>query len=228
MSRRQLLREASMGFGSIALATMLHERAKAESAGQPRPTHFAPKARSVIFLFMDGGVSQVDSFDPKPRLQKEHGQKPKFKTDATVFNAKGNLMASPWEFKRYGELPAPRNVCRPSLRDPVDDGVFGKSPQRRLRHPHRSRPPGMAQHGGVGIVRPGKPQRKPAELRRAERRDHAERRRAQLRQRVSAVEPIGLGVHEQISRAEVTWPGGERSQIEGPLEAGYRYRIERR
>ncbi len=115
MSRRQLLREASMGFGSIALATMLHERAKAESAGQPRPTHFAPKARSVIFLFMDGGVSQVDSFDPKPRLQKEHGQKPKFKTDATVFNAKGNLMASPWEFKRYGESGIPISDLFPHL-----------------------------------------------------------------------------------------------------------------
>ena len=107
MTRRRHLREASLGFGSIALTTMLHEQALGETAGQARPTHFAPKAKTVIFLFMDGGVSQVDSFDPKPRLDKEHGKKPTFKTDATVFNAKGNLMASPWKFKRYGESGIP-------------------------------------------------------------------------------------------------------------------------
>ncbi|MCA9217413.1 MAG: DUF1501 domain-containing protein, partial [Planctomycetales bacterium] len=57
LDRRQLLRHASMGFGSVALCGMLHEQSSAS-------THFPAKAKSVIFLFMDGGVSQVDSFDP--------------------------------------------------------------------------------------------------------------------------------------------------------------------
>lgn len=54
---------------------------------------------SIIFLYMDGGVSQVDSFDPKPRLEKENGADPykKFSVDFTQFNAIGKLMKSPWE-----------------------------------------------------------------------------------------------------------------------------------
>ena len=72
---------------------------------RPRPSHFVPRARSVIFLYMDGGVSQVDSFDPKPRLAREHGENPhdKFTVDATQFNSIGKILKSPWGFKRYGE-----------------------------------------------------------------------------------------------------------------------------
>lgn len=120
ISRRRLLRDASMGFGGLALCAMLHEQAQA--AGQLSPKqHFRPKAERVIFFFMDGGVSQVDSFDPKPLLDKEHGQKPKFKTDATVFNAKGNLMASPWKFRRYGESGLPVSDLFPNIGSCADD-----------------------------------------------------------------------------------------------------------
>jgi hypothetical protein len=66
-------------------------------------THFAPRARSVILLFMDGGVSQVDSFDPKPRLRAEHGQPFRPKMDATQFDNVGAVLASPWEFQRHGK-----------------------------------------------------------------------------------------------------------------------------
>ena len=127
MTRREMLRHASMGFGQIALAGMLHEQARAEKtasgAGSPGSglPHFPPKARSVIFLFMDGGVSQVDSFDPKPRLDKENGQKPKFKTDPTVFNAKGNLLASPWKFKQYGVSGIPISDLFPHLGTVADE-----------------------------------------------------------------------------------------------------------
>ena len=126
MSRRRLLREASVGFGSAALAALLNDQAMAErkpgTSGEevPRP-HFLPKAKSVIFLFMDGGVSQVDSFDPKPRLERENGQKPKFKIDATVFNSLGNILASPWKFKRHGDSGVPISELFPHLGEHADE-----------------------------------------------------------------------------------------------------------
>ena len=118
VSRRQLLREASMGFGGVALCGMLAEQSL---AARKTMSHFRPKAKSVIFMFMDGGVSQVDSFDPKSQLDKEHGQKPKFKTDATVFNAKGNLMKSPWKFKNCGESGLPISDLFPYVRKHADE-----------------------------------------------------------------------------------------------------------
>lgn len=125
ITRRELLRKASMGFGGVALSAMLHEEATAADAQASRTAlegvHFPAKAKSVIFLFMDGGVSQVDSFDPKPLLDKENGQKPKFKTDATVFNNKGNLMASPWKFKQYGESGTPISDLFPHLGSVADE-----------------------------------------------------------------------------------------------------------
>ena len=105
--RRQFLSRGAMGFGGLALASLLQGRSPAASPWLPRPPHFAPRARSVIFLYMDGGVSQVDSFDPKPRLARENGQRPKFEIDATVFNSNGNILRSPWEFKRHGESGIP-------------------------------------------------------------------------------------------------------------------------
>ena len=127
MSRRRLLREASMGFGALAFSGLMDREATAAAAarsGSPlaaRPSHFPAKARSVIFLYMDGGVSQVDSFDPKPRLAKEHGQKPKFKVDATVFNNNGNILASPWEFKQHGQSGIPISSLFPHIAKHADE-----------------------------------------------------------------------------------------------------------
>jgi hypothetical protein len=72
---------------------------------------------------MDGGVSQVDSFDPKPRLTKEHGQDPKkkFKVDATQFDNVGKILKSPWEFKKYGECGMPVSELFPHIANCVDD-----------------------------------------------------------------------------------------------------------
>ena len=58
-----------------------------------------PKVRSIIFLYMDGGVSQMDSFDPKPRLEREHGQPFKMKIEATQFDNNGSTLKSPWKFR---------------------------------------------------------------------------------------------------------------------------------
>jgi len=116
MNRRKMLTLASNGFGSLALYSLLGAMPIGQSliardnktgifnSVSAKP-HFSPKAKSVIFLYMDGGVSQVDSFDPKPRLAKENGDNPydKFKVDATQFNNIGSIMKSPWSFKQYGE-----------------------------------------------------------------------------------------------------------------------------
>lgn len=109
MSRREMLATAANGFGAVALAALLGEEARADSAGKsldpltPKSPHYAPRATSVIFLYMDGGVSQVDTFDPKPRLAKENGQPFKGPIQASQFNNVGNVLKSPWEFKRYGQ-----------------------------------------------------------------------------------------------------------------------------
>lgn len=95
ISRRQLLRNGAHGFGWLALNALL------AGARGARP-HFKPAARSVILLFMDGGVSHVDSFDPKPLLAKENGRPFKMRIDATQFDSIGNVLASPWSFKRCG------------------------------------------------------------------------------------------------------------------------------
>lgn len=111
-----------MGFGTLALSGLMQQDLLAKrSPLYPRTPHFAPKAQSVIFLYMDGGVSQVDSFDPKPQLAKENGQPPRFQVDATVFNNNGNLLKSPWEFKRYGESGIPISDLFPNIGSCADD-----------------------------------------------------------------------------------------------------------
>lgn len=113
INRREMLTMARNGFGSLALYSMFSgfasgqggmRKALSSKLLDPIPNYTA-KAKSIIFLYMDGGVSQVDSFDPKPRLTKENGANPndKFKVDATQFNSIGKIMKSPWDFKQYGE-----------------------------------------------------------------------------------------------------------------------------
>jgi len=100
-----MLKRSSVGFGAVALDALFASEAGAEVKGplDPRKPHFAGKAKSVIFLYMDGGVSQVDSFDPKPRLNKEHGKRFSMKMEATQFNNIGTVYRSHWGFKRYGK-----------------------------------------------------------------------------------------------------------------------------
>ena len=119
---------------------------RVEPAGA-RPPHFPAKARSVIFLFMDGGPSQVDTFDPKPRLDREHGQPIKVKTHPTQFNNVGNVLALPLEVPplRRERHPGQRPVSarRPVRRRPGDRPLDGlellRAHQRQLLHAHRQR-----------------------------------------------------------------------------------------
>jgi hypothetical protein len=136
MSRREMLEVCRCGFGSLALAglfgNLFSSCAGDSKGGQALMDHlsgnakapgFVPKARNIIFLYMDGGVSQVDSFDPKPRLARENGEDPakKFKVDATQFNNVGKILKSPWSFKKYGESGIDVSELFPHIATCVDD-----------------------------------------------------------------------------------------------------------
>src|SRR5438128_7144409 len=109
LTRRQMLLQCANGFGALALTSLLGESAygdvlrEEKSPFTPRPPQFHPKATSVIFLFMDGGPSQVDTFDPKPRLAKEHGKPIQTKVEPTQFNNVGTVMQCLWPFKQRGK-----------------------------------------------------------------------------------------------------------------------------
>src|SRR5512147_2017945 len=87
----------------------------------PRAPHFKPRARSVIFLFMDGGVSHIDSFDPKPRVQKESGQPLPLARPKLVRAESSLLFGSPFEFRRYGQSGAEVSNLFPRVAECADD-----------------------------------------------------------------------------------------------------------
>lgn len=104
-NRRELLRTIGAGFGAMSMNALMAAPPASTAGGDgmlmPRPPHFPAKAKHVIFLFLNGGPSQVDTFDPKPMLTKYHG------TLAPTGNLKterktGTLLKSPFEFKRFG------------------------------------------------------------------------------------------------------------------------------
>ena len=128
LSRREWLFRSAAGFGGVALASLLTEQARAD--GVLTKLHHEPKAKAVIFLYMDGGPSQVDTFDYKPVLEKFNGQDPKKvlgKLEPTQFDNVGKVMASPWKFKQYGESGAWVSDLFPHVAKCVDDLAFVKS-----------------------------------------------------------------------------------------------------
>jgi len=125
VSRRELLLRAAGGFGSLALYSLLADerplRAVSTDPLAPRPTHHEPKAKRVIFLYMTGGVSHVDSFDPKPALAAGHGKQ------ITVDNWQGKIgqfaryLKKPnWEFRPGGQSGIEVSDLFPHMRDVVD------------------------------------------------------------------------------------------------------------
>lgn len=123
-TRREMLAECGMGFGIVALAAAFGESQGAAATGSspfaPRPSHFPARARNVIFLYMDGGPSQVDTFDPKPRLDRDHGKPFPMKIEPTQFDNVGNTLASPWKFRQYGESGIPVSDLFPNIAQHVD------------------------------------------------------------------------------------------------------------
>jgi Protein of unknown function (DUF1501) len=128
-SRRQFLSRATNGFGLAALSGLLQDKAFGAPSDPmtPKAGHHKAAAKSVIFLFMDGGPSQMDTFDPKPRLDREHGQPIKTKVEPTQFNNVGTVLKSPWKFRPYGKSGIPVSDLFPNVGQCVDDMAIVRS-----------------------------------------------------------------------------------------------------
>src|SRR4051812_7871872 len=103
-SRRHMLQRMGTGMGVLGLSSLLQDQGQlAQAAGNPLATkksHFAPKAKHIIHLFMNGGPSQVDTFDPKPALTKHHGERPPTTAGLGTERRTGSLMGSPFRFRK--------------------------------------------------------------------------------------------------------------------------------
>ena len=137
ISRRSLLQRSAVGFGSLALASLLANESSVEAAGEnplaPKLPHLVARAKRIIFLFMVGGVSQVDTFDPKPLLTRDDGKPFPFAKPRVQFNATTNLLKSPWQFRQHGESGLWVSELFPHLAERVDDlcmvhSVHGTNP----------------------------------------------------------------------------------------------------
>src|SRR5436305_9734364 len=118
MDRRQFLWNFGGGLGGIALAQMMTGELQAA-------THFPPKAKRVVQLFMSGAASQVDTFDYKPELIKRHGEKFDPGGKVELFQSSpGACMKSPWGWKRYGQCGRWVSDLLPHLGSCVDDTAF--------------------------------------------------------------------------------------------------------
>lgn len=103
-SRRGALMQTALGFGHLAFASMVGRQSEGAEAAHPVALpRFAQRAKRVIFLFMKGGPSGVDTFDYKPQLQASDGKELPFAKPRVQFAPTGNLLASPWRFQQHGE-----------------------------------------------------------------------------------------------------------------------------
>ncbi|MBK9166964.1 MAG: DUF1501 domain-containing protein [Bryobacterales bacterium] len=124
MTRRDLLRRSGMGFGALALGALLDSRGELHAASfnsplAPRKPHFAPKAKRVVHLFMNGGPSQVDTFDPKPALAKYAGKELPFKFQTE--RRTGAAYPSPFKFAQHGQSGIPVSEIFPEIASQIDD-----------------------------------------------------------------------------------------------------------
>jgi hypothetical protein len=127
ISRRELLTRSGTGLGMLGLAGLLADQSqlvaetvKSTNPLAPKSPHFKPKAKHVIHLFMNGGPSQVDTFDPKPELEKYHGKQ----TPATSLKTErktGALFKSPFAFKKYGQAGIEVSEIFPEIGACIDD-----------------------------------------------------------------------------------------------------------
>ncbi|MBC8001740.1 MAG: DUF1501 domain-containing protein [Opitutaceae bacterium] len=121
ITRREMLRQCSTGFGMLALAGLMSQ--KSFGALRPPATDFMPRARSVIFCYMSGGVSHLDSFDPKPLLKKLAGQPMPVKIERTMFNNNGKIFPSPFGFRQYGASGMPISSMFPRIAESCADDL---------------------------------------------------------------------------------------------------------
>jgi hypothetical protein len=138
-NRRDWLKTAGCGFGWLAFSALANAQcvgadSNAIAAGRnplaPRQPHFPPTARNVIFLYMHGGASHIDSFDYRPELERQHGKKlpGSVNTARNKFNANlGTILKSPWKFRQYGESGAWVSDLFPHVGGVADELCFIKS-----------------------------------------------------------------------------------------------------
>jgi len=137
VTRRLALQQSAVGFGSLALASLVNRPAAGHEAPldplAPRQPHFPARAKRVIFLFMKGGPSHLDTFDPKPLLTRDHGKPCPIAKPRVQFAPTGNLLKSPWSFQQYGESGNWVSELFPHLAQKIDDlclvqSVHGTNP----------------------------------------------------------------------------------------------------
>lgn len=123
-SRREMLRRSGVGFGWLAAASLLAQEHQAEAAIDPlapKQPHFEPRAKRVIFLFMKGGPSHIDTFDYKPQLQKDDGKELGFDKPRVQFAPTNNLLKSPWKTRQHGESGLYCSELFPNVARHMDD-----------------------------------------------------------------------------------------------------------
>jgi hypothetical protein len=118
-----LLQRFANGFGMLALASLFADEASAAPANPlvVKPPQFPPRAKRVIFLFMSGGPSHVDTFDPKPRLDRDNGKALPFEMPKLVRTKTGNLLRSPFKFKKHGQAGIEVSELFPHIASCIDD-----------------------------------------------------------------------------------------------------------
>ena len=133
LSRREMLQQSGVGFGGLALAGLFANATHADEPTVPdlrssplaiRSPHFPAKAKRIIFLFMHGGPSQVDTFDYKPQLEKDDGKPLPFDKPRVVSGKTGTLLRSPWKFQQYGECGYYVSDLFPEIGKQVDNICF--------------------------------------------------------------------------------------------------------
>jgi len=152
LSRRELLKNSGIGFGSLALASLLNseglfaaDSGAAPQAGKlfsdllPRPGHFPASAKAVIQLVQNGGPSQMDLFDPKPELTKRGGQPHPDGVEIHQPNNHNVLLPSPFEFRRYGECGMEISEVLPQLGTVADELCLIRS----MHTEHNNHPEGL-------------------------------------------------------------------------------------
>jgi len=123
LSRRSALKGVALGFGALASDALQAWDIQPGLVQAQGGLHFPARAKSVIFLYMDGGPSQVDTFDPKPLLTRYDRQDPHslFKVEPTQFNNVGKVLASPWKFEPRGQSGLPISSLFPNVARHADD-----------------------------------------------------------------------------------------------------------
>ena len=159
LSRRNLLKTGTSGLGYLALSSLLNEEAKAAAKSKdrkilgplaPKEPHFAPKAKRVIFCFMQGGPSHIDTFDYKPALDKVSGEQTKFTHNDYTYN--GKLLASPFKFAQHGESGLHISELFPHLAKHADDLCLVNS--MHTDNPAHPQATVMMHTGSINFVRP--------------------------------------------------------------------------